>query len=173
MHQDLENIINVALDAGPVTPRQREIIINKAKSLGIDETEAEIYLDSKINERLEKAEKKSSYGINAKKEWVAEQLKAGLKKADELSGEIGIKRKGKLYRKTEKKWLLGICSGIADYYGISSNVVRAVLATAAFVWVIFAYDEFFSLFWCFIPVIIYIVLAFVIPKENSKPENND
>ena len=169
MNQELENIINVALEAGEVTPRQREIIINKAKSLGVDETEAEIYLDSMINDRLEEAEKKRKQDNLSNTEWVAGQLKAGLKKAGELSSDIGIKRKGMLHRNMKKKLLLGVCAGIADYYGISANIVRAIFSVLAFFGILGIFAE-CPVFWCIIPVVIYLVLAFIIPKEDTSSE---
>jgi hypothetical protein len=47
MHQDIDKLIGVAIKNG-LTDKEREILINKAVSLGLDKFEFELYLESKI-----------------------------------------------------------------------------------------------------------------------------
>ena len=62
--------------------------------------------------------------------------------------------KKKLYRSRFNKKICGVCGGIAEYFGIDPTVVRGI-------WVILT----------FLPVlpviIIYIILAFVIPENPN------
>lgn len=70
----------------------------------------------------------------------------------------------KLYRNTNKKVLGGVCSGLADYFGVSELLVRIL-------WLIL------SLFFC-IGIIIYIILWIAIPDKKylesdlDKSDNN-
>ena len=56
----------------------------------------------------------------------------------------------KLYRSKSNRMLLGVCSGVAEYFNIDPTVVRVIWAVAS----IFA----------FAGVIAYAVCAFVIPE---------
>ena len=60
----------------------------------------------------------------------------------------------KLYRSTSDRMLVGVCGGVAEYFGVDPTVVRVIWAVAS----IFA----------FAGVIAYIACAFVIPE---KPDN--
>ena len=57
----------------------------------------------------------------------------------------------KLYRSKSNRMLLGVCSGVAEYFNIDPTVVRVIWAVAS----IFA----------FAGVIAYTVCAFVIPEK--------
>ena len=57
----------------------------------------------------------------------------------------------KLYRSKSNRMLLGVCSGVAEYFNIDPTVVRVIWAVAS----IFA----------FAGVIAYAVCAFVIPEK--------
>ena len=57
----------------------------------------------------------------------------------------------KLYRSKSDRMLLGVCSGVAEYFNIDPTVVRVIWAVAS----IFA----------FAGVIAYAVCAFVIPEK--------
>ncbi len=48
MHQEIENLINMALADGEVTEKERGIIMRKAEALGEDKDEVEMILDGKI-----------------------------------------------------------------------------------------------------------------------------
>lgn len=62
----------------------------------------------------------------------------------------------KLYRSETDKMLAGICGGLADYLNVNATLVRVSTVIL-------------SLLTSGIPiVIIYIVLAFVLPKEGSR-----
>ncbi|MDB9775616.1 hypothetical protein OAB47_05220 [Vicingaceae bacterium] len=50
MNIELENLINMALADGVVTEKEREIILRKAESLGIDKDEIEMILDGKLHQ---------------------------------------------------------------------------------------------------------------------------
>lgn len=62
----------------------------------------------------------------------------------------------KLYRSETDKMLAGICGGLADYLNVNATLVRVSTVIL-------------SLLTSGFPIlIIYIVLAFVLPKEGSR-----
>lgn len=67
---------------------------------------------------------------------------------------INVKNK-KLYKSTNNKMLSGVCAGFADFIGIDPTIVR----------VIYALVSFFT--GGFPGVIIYIMLAIIIPEDNG------
>lgn len=67
---------------------------------------------------------------------------------------INVKNK-KLYKSTNNKMLSGVCAGFADFIGIDPTIVR----------VIYALVSFFT--GGFPGVIIYIMLAIIIPEDNE------
>ncbi len=67
---------------------------------------------------------------------------------------INVKNK-KLYKSTNNKMLSGVCAGFADFIGIDPTIVR----------VIYALVSFFT--GGFPGVIIYIMLAIIIPEYNG------
>ena len=67
---------------------------------------------------------------------------------------IDMKNK-KLYRSTNNKMLSGVCAGFADFIGIDPTIVRVIYALVSF-------------FTCGFPgVIVYIMLAIIIPEDNG------
>lgn len=62
--------------------------------------------------------------------------------------------KKKLYRSRFNKKICGVCGGIAEYFGIDPTVVRVI-------WVILAFLPALPM------IIIYIILAFVIPENPN------
>lgn len=61
----------------------------------------------------------------------------------------------KLYRSTNNKMISGVCAGIADFIGIDPTIVRVIYALI-------------SLFTTGFPgIIIYIILAIIIPEDNG------
>lgn len=67
---------------------------------------------------------------------------------------INVKNK-KLYKSTNNKMLSGVCAGFADFIGFDPTIVR----------VIYALVSFFT--GGFPGVIIYIMLAIIIPEDNG------
>lgn len=67
---------------------------------------------------------------------------------------INVKN-NKLYKSTNNKMLSGVCAGFADFIGIDPTIVR----------VIYALVSFFT--GGFPGVIIYIMLAIIIPEDNG------
>ena len=67
---------------------------------------------------------------------------------------INVKNK-KLYKSTNNKMLSGVCAGFADFIVIDPTIVR----------VIYALVSFFT--GGFPGVIIYIMLAIIIPEDNG------
>ena len=67
---------------------------------------------------------------------------------------INVKNK-KLYKSTNNKMLSGGCAGFADFIGIDPTIVRVIYALASF----FTGG--------FPGVIIYIMLAIIIPEDNG------
>ena len=61
----------------------------------------------------------------------------------------------KLYKSTNNKMLSGVCAGFADFIGIDPTIVRVIYALASF----FTGG--------FPGVIIYIMLAIIIPEDNG------
>ena len=80
------------------------------------------------------------------------ELKSNNKSDSDLKQKKSNSNK-KLYRNTNKKVLGGVCSGLADYFGVSELLVRIL-------WLIL------SLFFC-IGFIIYIILWIAIPNKKN------
>ncbi len=62
-----------------------------------------------------------------------------------------------LCRIDEGKWLFGVCQGLAVYSGISVEWVRTIFIAL-------------SVFTAGVPILIYLVLAFVLPNVQSRAE---
>lgn len=60
----------------------------------------------------------------------------------------------KLYRNTNEKIIAGVCSGIADYFGIDKTIVRLI-------WAILTCFSISGLFW------VYIICWIIIPADNG------
>lgn len=61
----------------------------------------------------------------------------------------------KLYRSKDDKKITGLCGGIAQYFGVDSGLIRAIVVLV-------------SVFTAFVPaLIVYFVIAFVIPEEGE------
>ena len=89
---------------------------------------------------------------------------------------IGSVRK-KLYRDTDNKYVAGVCSGIANYFGINAWIPRVLflLPFLSFVsrwshWNSFDFPNFLRLGFSPGALIIYIILWLVIPEANSTAE---
>lgn len=63
--------------------------------------------------------------------------------------------KKKLYRSSTDKKLCGVCAGVANYFNLDPTIVRVVYALLAICTTGFPF------------VILYIVLAFVMPEDNG------
>ena len=59
----------------------------------------------------------------------------------------------KLYRNTRNKMLAGVCSGVAEYFGIDPTIVRVI-------WVLVGLCY-------FVGIILYIACIFIIPEKPS------
>ena len=60
----------------------------------------------------------------------------------------------KLYKSETDRKILGVCGGIADYFGIDSTIVRLIVV--------------FITLWGFVPgILIYIIAAFVMPASAA------
>lgn len=57
----------------------------------------------------------------------------------------------KLYRSRDNRWIAGVCGGLAEFFGLSSKIVRIICAL-----LIMVYGS---------GLLIYIILALFIPKE--------
>lgn len=51
MNQELENLINITLEKGSVTEKEKEIILKKAQKLGEDPDEIDMIIDNKLNNK--------------------------------------------------------------------------------------------------------------------------
>ncbi len=61
----------------------------------------------------------------------------------------------KLYRSSTDKKICGVCAGVANFFDIDPTLVRAIYALVTF----------FS--GSFPGVIVYFILAFIIPEDNG------
>lgn len=61
----------------------------------------------------------------------------------------------KLYRNTNNKMICGVCAGIADFFGIDPTLIRVAYA------LITLFSGGFS------GVIVYFILALIIPEDNG------
>ena len=145
MNPDLEKLIEMAAKGEAVTDRQREIIRNKAVSLGEDPDEAELILDLTIKKNKKKEVGKTG-GDYVMEDDVEDKFMDDM--SQRLLKEESVQTKA-LYRKTEGKILCGVCAGIADKYNIYALVVR----------LIFFFTYAISLW-------VYIVMAITLPKDN-------
>lgn len=68
------------------------------------------------------------------------------------------KNQRRLYRDTGDNWLLGVCSGLAHYFGVSIGVTRLAWLMLSFM---------------FLPLmlVLYFALAFVLPKQDLSHED--
>jgi hypothetical protein len=57
MHPDIEKLIDLAIADGQITEKERNVILKKASQLGVDEDEAEMYLDGKLHQMKNQANK--------------------------------------------------------------------------------------------------------------------
>lgn len=64
-------------------------------------------------------------------------------------------RKNQLTRSSDDRWILGVLGGVADYLGLSSNLVRAL-------WIVLGIF-FHKIWWVF--VLVYIVAGIVLPED--------
>lgn len=62
----------------------------------------------------------------------------------------------KLYRKTSDKMIMGVCSGIADYFNVDKTIIRLA-------WVLISLILGAGLG----GIIVYFIAAVIIPDENS------
>lgn len=58
----------------------------------------------------------------------------------------------RLYRDPERGVIMGVCAGIADYFGLNVTLVRIVAVLAL-------------IFWWFITLVVYLVMGFLLPKK--------
>ena len=58
----------------------------------------------------------------------------------------------KHYRSRNNRMIFGVCSGLAEFFGIDPSIVRLVFAAGA----LFGFGSF---------ILIYIVMFFVVPEE--------
>jgi len=72
--------------------------------------------------------------------------------------EYALSKRKKLYKSREDKKILGVCGGIAKYFGIDPTIVRLIFLVGT----ILGYGSFF---------VFYIVLHFVVPKEPKDVVN--
>lgn len=59
----------------------------------------------------------------------------------------------KLYRSRSNRMIVGVCAGLADFFGIDPTIVRLLFAVGA----LFGFGSF---------ILIYIVLFIVVPEET-------
>ena len=64
-------------------------------------------------------------------------------------------RKNQLTRSSDDRWILGVLGGVADYLGLSSNLVRAL-------WIVLGIF-FHKIWWVF--VLVNIVAGIVLPED--------
>jgi len=62
----------------------------------------------------------------------------------------------KLYRSRTNRMVLGVCAGLADFFGIDPTIVRLIFAVGT----LFGFGSF---------IFIYIVMFLVIPEEPIAP----
>ena len=111
MDQKILGLIDLAINDGQITDKQREIIYRKARELNIDETEVEIIIDSKL------AETQAINRTNTHKVYSI---------ASSIPNEEKSILKRRLCRDTDNGMIFGICAGIAKYLNCSKGIVRTV-----------------------------------------------
>ena len=109
MDQKILDLIDLAINDGQITDKQREIIYRKAKELNIDEIEVEIIIDSKL--------------ANAQSTNVSTSHKV-YSVASQIPNEEKSILKRRLCRDTDNGMISGVCAGIAKYLNCSVGIVR-------------------------------------------------
>ncbi|EGN58124.1 PspC family transcriptional regulator [Hallella multisaccharivorax DSM 17128] len=61
----------------------------------------------------------------------------------------------KLLRSTKNRWIAGVCGGLADFFDLNADLVRLI-------YVVLTFGT------AFCGVIVYIILAIVVPKDNNE-----
>lgn len=76
--------------------------------------------------------------------------------------DYALNKRKKLFKSRTDKKISGVCAGLAEYFGISTTMVRIIFALGAF----FGYGSF---------ILVYIVMAIAMPKEPkglAEPQND-
>lgn len=108
MDSRITSLIDLAVESGEITSKQREIIYTKAKELGIEEMEVDIFIDSKITQ-VNNAKDKTDI-VNSRN--------------GSLDLTNSSKKKRHLYKNKEEGKLSGVCAGLGDYFNISPTLIR-------------------------------------------------
>ncbi len=143
MNPEIEKLIDIATKGDIVTPRQREIIRNKAISLGEDPDEAELILDLTM--------KKNDVSlVDSHEEDTMERPGDSPASSEDFPDHFPEEtiQPQKLHKKSVGKVLFGVCAGIAERYGLSPLLVR----------ILFFFTYYISIW-------VYIVLAITLPKD--------
>ena len=85
MHKDITKLIDIAYSDGVLTDREKELIMIKAKELGLDEIEVELYIS---NYTPDSAQKTDNYDITD--EELLNRIKKYLKYISESTAEITV-----------------------------------------------------------------------------------
>ena len=127
MDQKILDLIDLAINDGQITDKQREIIYRKAKELNIDEIEVEIIIDSKLA-NVQSTNMTTSPKIYSVASQIPNEEKSILKR--------------RLCRDTDNGMISGVCAGIAKYLNCSIGIVRTLFvvgfAITFYVYIIFA-----------------------------------
>ena len=111
MDQKILDLIDLAINDGHITDKQREIVYRKARELNIDETEVEIIIDSRLA-NAPATNKMNAYKVYSVTSQIPYEEKSILKR--------------RLTRDTDNGMISGVCAGIAKYLKCSVGIVRTV-----------------------------------------------
>ncbi|MCH8494045.1 MAG: PspC domain-containing protein [Balneolales bacterium] len=98
----------------------------------------------------DKVEKKKK---TKRKETIMASTFSGSKKSDGFD-EFALQKKKKLFRSRKDSKFMGVCGGLADYFGLDSTLVRIAFVALFF----FGYGS---------PLLVYLALGIILPKEKK------
>jgi phage shock protein PspC (stress-responsive transcriptional regulator) len=159
MHPDVEKLIDIAATSESITERQREIIRDKAISLGEDPDEAEMILD--LKNRIQKQAKNSTKEQSVKEPEV--QIRESF---DVKVASPNADTKSKIFN-ADTKVLYGVCAKIAHHFDIKPLVVRLILVGIESILLFLAFEWYIGYKWPLIIIALYVIAGVIIQKTNS------
>jgi len=143
MHPELESLLSIALKDGILNEKEREILIKKAKKLGVDLDEFEMELegvlsspssqketsgqgptdDPFLNQEIKPAKKKGIFGFLTRSYSLEDAYLKGLKKLSKFGDELNSSVQSSILKKylhegmTEKELEIAVIDAFNDVFG--------------------------------------------------------
>lgn len=155
MHTDIERLIVTASKGETVTERQREIIRNKAISLGEDPEEAELLLDLSFKRKKNRS--------------LIEGIDSGIQEKVDFSQkhpETQEEKSTSIKERRNSKIIYGVCAKLARHFNIDVRIIRLIIVVIEVVLVFLSF-LFFSFSWSLLLPLIYFIMGKVSPVLHN------